>query len=346
MNKTLLWFYLSCKRQLKHPFFIIMLLLLPTGMWLLHEAESQSSDKIAIALYTEENTWNERVASELINGTHSFDFYLCKSKEELSKDVASGTAECGYVFSKELRERLPLGTYKRLITVVTSPSTVTEKLASETVFAGLFRVYGRELLKAYSEEGEPFKAFSGNAWAELEPIYDGYLVNGSTFSFEYVTVDGEVIKKDSVKAVFPIKGIAAIFIFVIGLAAAVTACEDNQRGLFASVGKGRKAVCIMAQLAAPVALTCGVAFLCLLLTGNGGNPGKEISALLFYGVITVLFSYLLMGIVKNPLVLAGFIPFFIIAGLTACPVFADLSAFLPVLRIVRLFLPPYYYLIL
>lgn len=346
MNKTLLWFYLSGKRQLKHPFFVILLLLLPIGMWMLHKAETESSDKIAIALYTEGNEWNEEVAADLISSEQSFEFYLCETKEDLSADVAAGSAECGYVFSAELKKGLDSGDYKRLITVVTSPSTVTEKLASETVFAGLFRIYGRELLRNYSEDGEAFTELSGDVWMELEPLYDKYLQDGSTFSFEYATVDGGVMKKDSVKAVFPIRGIAAIFIFVIGLAAAVTACEDDRRGLFTPVAKSKKAVWIMAQLGAPVMLTCFFVFVCLMLTGNGGGVVKEITALVIYGAVTVLFSYLLCLIVKNPLILAGLIPFFIVAGLIACPVFADLSAFLPGLKIVRLFLPPYYYLIL
>lgn len=346
MNKVLLWFFLSCKRQLKRPFFLILLLLLPLGLHMLHKAETQSSDKIAIALFTEGNPWNEKVASELIAGDHSFDFYLCETREELSADVAAGKAECGYVFSEELRDKLKDGTYKRQITVVASPSTVAEKLASETVFAGLFRVYGRELLKEYSETGEAFAGFSGDAWAGLEPLYDNYLENGSTFSFEYAAIDGSAIQNDSVKAVFPIRGIMSIFIFIMGLAVAVTACEDEKRGLFAALAGRKKAACVIAQLSAPVVFTCGSAFLCLMLTGTLNGWGKEIIALILYGAVTVIFSYLLLRVVKNTLLLAGFIPFFIIACLIACPVFADLSAFLPILKVIRLFLPPYYYLIL
>ncbi|MEF9939010.1 MAG: ABC transporter permease [Clostridium sp.] len=346
MNKIGTWFYFSCKRQFKRPAFLIVLLLLPIGMGLFHRAETGGSNQISIALFTEQDEWNESVAAELIREEHSFAFFTCDTREELSRAVASGKAECGYVFSHGLRDKLEDNTYKRSITVVTSPSTVAEKLASETVFAGLFRVYGRELLKEYGEEGDAFKTIQGDVWTELEPLYDKYLNNQSTFSFEYATVDGGIIEKDTVKAIFPIRGIAAIFILIIGLTAAVTVGEDRDRGLFMTVSRRQKMACMMAQLTAPVAFACASAFFCLLFTGTSAAIGKEIIALFLYGILTIVFSYLLLRIVKNPLVLAGMIPFFTIGSLVICPVFADLSVFIPALRTIRYFFLPYYYLTL
>lgn len=358
MNKIGLWFYLSCKRQLLRPFFLLLLLLLPAGMWLLHRTESQSDEKISIAIFTEGDEWNGRVAEQLMEEEHSFRFYLCKTKEELTKDVASKRAECGYIFSRGLHEKLDSGNFRRTITMVTSPSTVAAKLASETVFAGLFKVYARELLKSYSEKGEAFSdlykmadseeavSVSEGVWKELEVLYDKYLNDGSTFSFEYASADGGAVETNSIKAVFPVRGIAAVFIFVMGLAAAVTTCEDMRRGLFMTVPARQKAACMMAQLSAPVAFACGSAFLCLLFTGTGEGFLRELSNLLFYGIFTSIFSFFMIHIIKNSLVIAGLIPFFIIGSLIACPIFADLSVFVPALGTLRRFLPPYYYLMM
>lgn len=352
MNKIWLWFYLSCKRQLKRPFFLILLLAIPAGLWLFHQEETKSQDKISIALYTEGDEWNHQVVKELVKTPHSFEFYLTDSKEELIGDVTAKKAECGYIFPKGLKKKLDSGQYRRAILMVVSPSTVTAKLASETIFAGLFRVYGRDLLKHYSKTGKTFSETSrtmqrgASAWEELEPLFDKYLENGSTFAFEYKTVSGGTLEQESVKVVFPVRGIVAVFIFVMGLAAAVTSCEDQKRGLFMTVSNAKKAACMIAQLAAPVVFTCGCALLCLLVTGNVEQIGKELSTLFLYGLAVVLFSYLMIRILGNSLVIAGLIPFFIIGSLTACPVFMDLSVFLPVLKLVRYFFLPYYYLAL
>ena len=157
MNKMGLWFYLSLKRQTKRLFFLLLLLALPAGLWLLREAERPEEDAIAIALYAGESDWNRRVADELISGEHSFEFYLSSSEEELREDVAARGAECGYIFSEDLLEKLESGRFKRSITLVTAPSTAVDKLSSEVVFSGLFTVWGRSLLETYSREGEVFQ---------------------------------------------------------------------------------------------------------------------------------------------------------------------------------------------
>lgn len=353
MDKIILWFFLSCKRQLKKPFFLILLLILPAGGWMFHRAEEESPVKIAIALFTDGDEWNEGVAKTLEKGEYSFEFYRCETLKELEIDVVTGQAECGYYFPEDFRKLLREGKYKRSIRLYVSPSTVADKLSSEVVFSGMFKVFGRELLKEYTQTGEPFEAVRAEkgagldmeaVWAELEPLYNEYLENGSTFAFEYETAGKGLMKKDSVTAVFPVRGIGAVFIFVMGLAAAVTVGEDEARGLFTSLTAGRKKAYMAAQLAAPILLSCLSVSLCLQLSGSFRGAEREWAALLLYGLMTLAFSGALLVALKSPLVIAGLIPFFILGSLIVCPVFADLSSFVPELEALRKFFLPYYYL--
>lgn len=347
MNKMMLWFWLSCKRQVKRPFFLLLLLFLPAGIWGISRAEENASDKIAIALYADGDPWNMQLAEELRKEDTAFRFYICDSEEVLKEDVMSEDAECGYMLTKGLKTKLDTGKQRRSITMVTSPSTIVGKLATEKVFAGLFRIYGRDILEQYSREGQPFLNLSKrNVWGELEPIYDWHLDNGSTFSFRYETITGGEVKKDTVKAAFPIRGIVAVFVFVMGMAAAVTAGEDEKNGLFAAVAVERKKSYMLVQIGAAVFLAGASALLALTVSNSLESWWKEAIAMLTYAIITVFFSYAGIRIFKNPLVTAGFIPFFIIISLVACPVFIDLSVYVPFLKTVRLFLPPYYYLIM
>lgn len=350
MNKVLLWFLLSCKRQLKRPVFLAMLFLIPLVMGALHRIDMKNHDKISIALYTENDTWNESVAKELKNRETSFSFYLCSSKEELERDVASRKAECGYCFPKGLYERLEKGEYKRSIITVKAPSTVMDKLVSEVVFAELFKIYGKQLLKNYADSGTIFdenrlgNKEDGAVWNELEPLYEEYLESGRTFSFEYETEAGGKIETNSVKAVFPVRGVAAVFIFVIGLASCITVCEDKKRGLLTGISSGQRMAVQLVQLFAPIILGCFCAYLCLIVTREIKNPLREIFMLLLYGICVTVFVYTLVELIGDPLIIAGLIPFFIIGSLTVCPVFLDLSAVLPVFKVLRLLFLPYYYL--
>ena len=96
--------------------------------------------------------------------------------------MAARRAECGYIFSEDLLEKLESGRFKRSITLVAAPSTAVDKLSSEVVFSGLFTVWGRSLLETYSREGEVFQG-EKEVWKRLEPMHDHYLEYGSTFAF-------------------------------------------------------------------------------------------------------------------------------------------------------------------
>lgn len=193
--------------------------------------------------------------------------------------MAARRAECGYIFSEDLLEKLESGRFKRSITLVTAPSTAVDKLSSEVVFSGLFTVWGRSLLETYSREGEVFQG-EKEVWKRLEPMYDHYLENGSTFAFQYETEGRTQLGKPSMKQTFPARGLTAVFIFVMGLTAAVTVCEDEKRGLFSTLsGLGREAA-VFSCLAAPVFLSCVSGFAALAAAGpavlvfldTGGDP--------------------------------------------------------------------------
>lgn len=353
LQKQIFWFLLSCKRALKKPFFLLLILLLPLGAAGFRQAEEEDSGKIAVALFADGDEWNRKVAENLMDEGETFDFYLCDTREKLQKDVVSGKAECGFSFPAGFRELLEEEDYRRSIRVTVAPSTVTAELASETVFAGIFRVYGRELLEQYVKEGEAFSAARGEGgaetarlvWREVELRYDVYLTNGSTFAFEYETLDGGIIEKDGIKAMFPIRGIGAVFILVMGLAAAVMAAEDEKRGFYAAVTAGCRRWYQAVSIGAMTGLSCGAVLACLLVSGTFRGMAAEMPALLLYGALTVLFSAVLLFLLRNPLALSGMIPFFILGSFITCPVFVDLSVFVPVLAVLRwLFLPWYYFL--
>ena len=361
-GQMILWFFLSCKRVMKRPLFLLLFLLLPLGAWMFRQAEEEDSGKIPIALFMDGDEWNRRTTDVLMAGDGAFGFYLCESKEELKDDVAAGRAECGYSFPADLRERMETGDYRRAIRVTVSPATVAAELASETVFAGLFEVYGRELLEHYVKNGEAFsEARETQAqealWAEVEQLYEEALKDGSTFAFSYETVGGGGIRENSVKAVFPVRGIGAVFLFVMGLAAAVTAAEDENRGFYRAVTADRKRILQMISIAAMVFLSGMAVFAALVVSGEihvGDGTVQAVSAgisaeavsLALYGMLTVFFSAALLLLVRNPFMLSGMIPLFILGSLISCPVFVDLSAFLPVLAMVRRFFLPWYYLMM
>ena len=145
MKKVMIWFLLSCKRYVRKPSFLVILLLLPLGILAADKSQGHKDPEIKIAVSVQggdENELGARLAQSLVErrlgeDAGMFRFYECRDEEQVKDEVASRRAECGYVITQGLREKLDSGQYRRSILVYSAPSTVTASLSTETVFAAL-----------------------------------------------------------------------------------------------------------------------------------------------------------------------------------------------------------------
>lgn len=203
MRKLAWWFCMfgmTLRRALYRPVFLLFLLIFPLGMGVLHQVEKRDSGRITVALCPGMDAWNQALAERLESEeSRSFFFYPCGTEEEAKKAVMTGRAECAYLFPERLKERLDEGHYTRAVRVLVSPSTVAEKIISEKIFSELFEVYGRELLADYGKNGAAFQTVMARcqttearekACGVLMELYEKYRSNGSTFTFDYQTLQG------------------------------------------------------------------------------------------------------------------------------------------------------------
>lgn len=354
-----IWFLLTGKRFLKKGSFLLLLIFLPAAAWLIHVTRQSDSGEIRVAVYVEAAADNELGGqmldtlrkNETDRGTGMFTFYSCPDEQRLKDDIAARRAECGYIIYQGLKEKLDTKNFKRSIAVYSAPSTVLSKLTTEIVFASLAENYNRSLLADYVARSELFdiaalpetaerQALAG----EAESLYDKWLAGGATFHFESKYQGQDVpAGAGSNSAVFPVRGLAAVYLFVIGMYSAVMNRKDWDRGVFLPLPYGYRYLCSFACLAAPVMLAGLSAFLALWSGGSVGSFGPELAAMLCYLLAVCLFSWILGRYLPGAQVLSSLIPFFVIGSLIFCPVFLDTGALLPALKPVgRLFLPYYY----
>ncbi|MGL5435763.1 MAG: hypothetical protein ACRDBO_10260 [Lachnospiraceae bacterium] len=355
------WFLLTCKRYLKKGSFLVILLLLPAAAWLLHTMEQKEAHDVRIAVYVADAANNElgnEMLTTLTAGSEDsaagmFAFYSCSDEQQLKDDVAARRAECGYVISQELKEKLDSKSFKRSISVYSAPSTVLSKLTTEIVFAALAENYNRHLLKeyvAYSELFDDIDPAGTKERAELagqaETLYDKWLSGDATFRFETSYQGQEGIGEEAgagTAAVFPVRGLVAVYLFVIGIYSAVINRSDWDKGVFLPLTYSYRYFCSLICLAAPVVLAGISALTALVCGGSMAYLRLELAAMIVYLAAICLFSWLLGRLLPGTQLLSALIPFFVIGSLAFCPVFLDLGALIPALKPVgRLFLPYYY----
>ena len=339
------WFWLSCKRQLTHTFFVAALLLVPVCLYAFTQVEEDDSGKVLIAMYSEDTEFVPRVFDVLLAQDGMFEFYICDTAEMLAEDVISRKAECGYVFKEGFREILDSRDFKRSILVYSAPSTIAAELSQEVVFAGLFEVYGEYLLGQFAEESDVFAGMDTvQVREELMDAYRDEIDSGSTFSFQYETLSTEPIESGNARIAFPVRGMLAIYLMIIGLFSVVALRQDEDRGLFITLSHGERVPCKLAAVAAPVCMAGISVLITLLITGNFEHGMREVPLLLVYMVMIVLVSYVLKLLIRDPVVLCGLIPIFILCSMVVCPVFFDVSQWVPELKLIRYLFLPYYYM--
>ena len=294
-------------------------------------------------------------------GGRLFRFYQCNSAQQVRDEVASRRAECGYVIPAGLREKLDQEDYRHCIQVYSAPSTVLASLSSEIVFAALMRSYGKEIFLDYIGESETVRQnLSGRAPEDLQDaaavlmdqvlvqaaaLYDKWQNNGSTFRFEYGyrSSGQQESESEPAPAVFPVRGIAAVYLFLTGLYSGVMLGSDEEKGLFLPLPPGRRIRCSLAALAAPVFLAAVSAMAALKAGGCLENPGREAAVLAVYCLAVCIFAYGAKAVCRKPQILCCMIPFFLVGSLVFAPVIVDIRQFFPAMGWVeKLFLPSWY----
>ena len=287
------------------------------------------------------------------DGSGLFRFYECGSEEEVKAQVASRQGGCGDVFSGNLRGKLDEGDYKRCIRVYSAPSTVLADLSTEVVFAALMKLYDREIFLDYVMEAQVLRDSGGESgWGGeafdggMEPggaegletlageLYDKWLASGSTFRFayRYQNRGGQGLDSEGgteAAGVFPVRGIVAVYLLLVGMYSAVMLGYDEEKGLFLPLSSGRRLVCRMAVLAAPVFLAALSALGALRTGGCFGDLAREFGVMGVYVLAVCGFSYGLKIICRKPQVVCCLIPLVLVGSLVFSPVFVDIRQFFP-----------------
>lgn len=140
---------LLTKRQLKKPALWLILLLIPCFAFAMSHMAAQADAKIAVALYAkEDDAFLQSVTDRLAAAQDGmFTFYLCDSRDSVYKDVATGKAECGYLFADGMLQTLDAGRRNNLIDVIVSSDSLLSPVVNEIVYSAFFESYSLHMLQ-------------------------------------------------------------------------------------------------------------------------------------------------------------------------------------------------------
>ena len=354
MRQIGIWFWMSGKRWLRHPGFAALLVLIPLLTVGVCSLEPEKTERIAVGVWAEGTGLEQEVAQELASWDGMFEFVLCETEKEAREAVETKRVECAYLLPSNLQQRLDSRDFRRCITVYTAPSTVLEPLTGEIVYAALASCYDQILLERYAEQEAAFETISEREKAQLSDLYETYQTDGSTFRFEYASLDQwDGMEKEEglglreateASRIFPARGLTAVLLFLCAFFSAWGISRDEARGLFALLPAPARYLCPAAALAAPVALAGLSCLAALAAAGEWTGWVPEISAMAKYAFLSAVYAEIGRRMVRKPQALAAAIPFLALGLFLVCPVFFDAGRWIGAIRAVRSFLPPAWYL--
>jgi hypothetical protein len=317
------WFQVFLKKQLKKKLYWLQLLLLLLATILAGSIHLPGADNCRIGYCygtqpTEDWLSAGRGASE-----DGLEFCLYGDEEELRQDVMTGRVDSGFV--------LPEAFGDDTIRMITSPSSTKGALAKLAVFEACYRISSDALLleadrQLYDEE-------DSTRQAELLEKNHSIVYSDRVFTIDLQTVPSEKAGAVSGSECYPVQGTAGLFVMLILLLADADGRGGDTGMLRALPLRRQRAMRIMYTLAAglPAAL---VAWLACVPTGR--SWWVELLAMLSLLLWTELWLGLPSGGTEAPCIR---IVLFLLIQLLICPVFVDLSGWVPALKIIRLFWP-------
>ena len=333
--------WLIQKRLLgKYSFLLLLVLplLFAAGLGRLAKEESGIA---SIALYLPENdSAAEQVGEKLLGRESVFRFLSCGSKEAAVELVETGEADAAWLFSDEMEDTLRELARKRrvrpLVKVVERRDSVPLILAREVLSAAVYPAFSYAVYENYVVEELGYTELDKET---IQHTYESVAVSGSLFQMVYPDGStGEAEVFNYVQA--PLRGILAIWLTFLGLAAALFFMQDEERGVYGRLSGTGHFFAFYGVGAVFLLDGTAIFLLCCKLGGVFTELRREVVCAAVYACCVLAFSNLLRLLCRKPLWIGVlFLPLGA-AMLALCPVFFELQYF----RAGKLLLPPRYYL--
>ena len=219
-------------------------------------------------------------------------------------------------------------------------------MTDEIFFSAMFKAYSPEVAVNYVNSVDIFKKHSEKAEEEIRKGYEEYISGDDTFRIDFKVLDGvhdNGTQLEDKTGDFPLRALLIILVYIGGLFGIVEYYLDKNSGTFITLprmyrvaGKPLYAFISCVLFAVSAMLTLAVA---------GQLKGAaDILHMVVYVIAVTLFAWLVAIPVRRANAMISIIPVLLIACLILCPVFINITAYVPFAKYIRALLLPWYML--
>ena len=340
--QILTWYQLQLKAWLKRGTSLLLLAAMLLVVWLAGQISIPQSDNVTVGVVSTEGAHGKEVLEHLKERESIFSFVEYDSRETLLADLVAAKLECGFYFSQNFEKKFEHEKLKNSVSYVCTPLTTKGEVAQETFYAALFEVYGRQMLSARAEQ-----LFGENASAAESTLLENnekYLAGSEVFQVNVEQTKAVETVRNTAQKVFPIHGLVAVFLFFIMFVEYGRRFDAGEGkpylALPAPMGGGFQIMGLLAAGTVPAVL--GTVMVCS--SGESRGVLIEVTAMCLLLVICALWIAFAGKWIRSMTGFTSQMFLLLLINLVFCPVFVDISAYIPAFEIVRCFFPTGLYL--
>lgn len=342
MEKIITWYRLLVKSWIKRKSSWLQLAGMLLVVVLVGQIKIPDINNTVIGLCNQDGAFAQDVIEILQTQDSVFQFQVYEDSQKMQQAIIRGELEGGFVFEKGLEKDLQKGKKKKLITAITTPLTTKGAVAKETVFAAFFQRYSKDILL------EQEKTVFGREDAEISEALlkknQEYLKSDEIFRLDFEEVAGNGKETAAGADTFPVRGMTALLIFVMILLEHGKKFEQKDCVFEKALPKREKPVFEFLRYVSIGTIPALVGVGLILVTGTGVFFLKEVLVMAIFVVVCGIWMFFIGKLFRNGTTYASWIMTIVIGNLLLCPVFMDISRYVPALGYISCIFPVGIYL--
>ncbi|WP_459129593.1 hypothetical protein [Guggenheimella bovis] len=334
--KLWIWCELSLKRAFKKKGFIALLVALPLLSALIFYWSSHHTTGVEVGVLRSEEEAFKEVSERILKNEGMYHFVLYDEREVLEEDVANRKLEAGVVFDASE------GSLGTKVTMLMSPSSVSQGIIAEIIFSELLDVKTEDVLRDLVKETKLFDFDLKKAQEDVLKYYSKHQANGGPFHFSYEYLDGTNADEAGF-TLFQSEGLIAIFVLLGAWIHVLEWYKDESNRLYLAFSTKRQAIAGFLSVLVPTLLITISGILVLIITEGSQGIFKGIGLILYtLSVCSLLFGA--KAFFRSPLRYASLIPVVLLGSIITSPMIVNVGKYIPGIHILEKFFLPSYYL--
>ena len=338
-------YMLLLKRLFKKKSYIVMLAIVPLMVLALKGVSRGDAGLMKIGVYVPGEDYASSALKESIETEPgSFRYIFYDDSDKLIADVKSQKLSEGWVCPDNLDEAVEnivaSGQTDEKIEIIIREQGLSHLLGREVLNSRVYESLARQMASTYIAN----KLYKGNPTEEQQEkilkTFDSYEINGNLFELGYLDDSQNQNSDDTNYIMMPLRGILALWLLTLSIAASMYYLEDEKNGLFIwwkpRFGLIRDFLYYIVIMAIPtIMVLVGLRF-----GGVSTSLHREILSITIYDFVLICLANILREIIGTIKGLGIITPVLIMASALLSPVFVDFKEG----RILQNLCPTFHYL--